>query len=217
MNYTRAAGDSSPVDVARVEALLSQRETARRARNFEEADHLRGVLSGMGVEVDDERRIWLCKPLQQSPTPAGGVSGAGWGGWGCGGYWGYAMPSFMQQQAGPQLWRGQPQPPPRVGGPQELRHGRPPTGYGPQRHGLSDQRHHPYQQAQPNPGHPLPPVGLINHQAASLLRQQLSAGGVPLGGGGGGCGARPPPPVGAPTNANKSAADLLRAQLKGSK
>ena len=74
------------------------------------------------------------------------------------------------------------------------------------------------------------PGGAANSQAANLLRQQLGQprpppgapppGSGPTGGAGassggpGGAAPRPPPPAGAPAASNKSAADLLRQQLK---
>ena len=43
----------SKIDVALVERLLAERQAARQARNFAEADRLRDLLSGMGVIVKD--------------------------------------------------------------------------------------------------------------------------------------------------------------------
>eukprot|EP00966_Prymnesium_polylepis_P261299 6035458-Prymnesium_polylepis.1 len=57
-SYSRQPGDGAPIDVGRVDALLSQREQARRSRNFDEADYLRGVLLQLGIDLDDNHRMW---------------------------------------------------------------------------------------------------------------------------------------------------------------
>eukprot|EP01044_Picomonas_judraskeda_P009478 COSAG03_NODE_1156_length_4692_cov_5.187895_4_plen_162_part_00 len=61
--YVRAEGDSSSVDVEAVEALLSQRVAARRAKEWSVADGLLAQLHELGVEVSD-------KP---EPSQAGGA------------------------------------------------------------------------------------------------------------------------------------------------
>jgi cysteinyl-tRNA synthetase len=43
------------VDVARVEALVSARLAARKARNFKEADRIRDELAGMGLQLKDAK------------------------------------------------------------------------------------------------------------------------------------------------------------------
>jgi cysteinyl-tRNA synthetase len=41
------------VDAAAVEQLIAARNAARKAKDFAEADRLRGELKGMGVEIED--------------------------------------------------------------------------------------------------------------------------------------------------------------------
>jgi cysteinyl-tRNA synthetase len=43
------------IDKAKVEMLIEARNAARKARNFEEADRIRGELAAMGVEVKDSK------------------------------------------------------------------------------------------------------------------------------------------------------------------
>ncbi|KAL1521516.1 hypothetical protein AB1Y20_021176 [Prymnesium parvum] len=218
-SYSRAPHDTSPVDVGRVNALLSQREQARRQRQFDEADHLRGVLHGMGVELDDDHRLWRVRPQMPHlahPHAAGPAQHMPYD----------ALPPHLLAR-----WANANAPPrpmaprPPAGPLQLLRQGQ----GGPQRNvPQHDLRHHPYQQPPAAGWQPPPHVGVAHHQAAALLRQQLAAGGVPTAMSGNGyppggvpVGLAPPqrpaPPAGAPTNANKSAADLLRAQLMGRK
>ena len=56
--YVRDAADTSPADVARVEALLAERTALRRERRYDEADAVRDELNTMGVNVWDRDRIW---------------------------------------------------------------------------------------------------------------------------------------------------------------
>ena len=55
----RKQGDEGEVaDMAAVDALLAERSTARRERDFKTADALRAKLNKMGIFVDDKKRIW---------------------------------------------------------------------------------------------------------------------------------------------------------------
>jgi len=67
LQYHRAHDDHKPVDVARVEMLLSERLACKMARNFARADQLRDELKqGYNVEVHDTERVW-----HVSRAPAG--------------------------------------------------------------------------------------------------------------------------------------------------
>jgi hypothetical protein len=66
--YTRAAGNAAPVNEAMVNAILQQREAARRSRDYGSADRLRAMLRMMGVEVYDTEGVWrYVGPPEQSP------------------------------------------------------------------------------------------------------------------------------------------------------
>jgi len=57
--YARAQGDMVHVDEQRVHALLAQRQHAKRNREFDKADSLRGVLlQECRVEVFDKTKFW---------------------------------------------------------------------------------------------------------------------------------------------------------------
>jgi cysteinyl-tRNA synthetase len=43
------------VDEARIESLIAARKSARKARNFAEADRIREELAGMGVVLKDSK------------------------------------------------------------------------------------------------------------------------------------------------------------------
>ena len=92
----------------------------------------------------------------------------------------------------------------------------PPSAGGPTPQGRSDHRYHPYGGAPPRgDGRGGGASGGVN-SAASLLRQQIQGGAAqpPPPQWAGAPPARPPPPQGAPADLNRSAADLLRQQLK---
>ena len=53
------AGDTAPVDEQRIDAILTQRNDAKRARDFETADRLRDQLQAeFNIRVDDKTREW---------------------------------------------------------------------------------------------------------------------------------------------------------------
>ncbi len=61
--YVRVAGDSrvseENVDVRTIESLLQERADAKRARDYETADHLKATLEvDHAVAIDDVRRTW---------------------------------------------------------------------------------------------------------------------------------------------------------------
>lgn len=58
--YTRDPNDRSEVDVARVEALISERTDLRINRQYNDADAVRNELAQMGVQLWDRDRVWSC-------------------------------------------------------------------------------------------------------------------------------------------------------------
>ena len=56
--FKRAGNKKLPIDEAKVEELIAEREEMRRARDFEKADAIRDELSAMGVAVFDKQREW---------------------------------------------------------------------------------------------------------------------------------------------------------------
>ena len=57
--YARAQGDEGEVaDLEAVMAVVNERASARRKRDYTEADRLRGQLQDMGIYVDDKERTW---------------------------------------------------------------------------------------------------------------------------------------------------------------
>ena len=90
--YRRDDDGSMPVDVERVNTILSQRHTLKMQRDFQTADMLRDQLRGMGVEVQDQEKTWRVRGA--APMPGGGFAGgpaAGYGGQGGGGGYGGGM------------------------------------------------------------------------------------------------------------------------------
>jgi hypothetical protein len=57
-DYRRMEGDDAPVDLARVNELLSLRVCAKRAGDFRAADRMRNELRSLGVAVLDREREW---------------------------------------------------------------------------------------------------------------------------------------------------------------
>ena len=70
--YRRDDDGSMPVDVERVNTILSQRHTLKMQRDFQTADMLRDQLRGMGVEVVKEK-TWRVRGA--APMPGGGFAG----------------------------------------------------------------------------------------------------------------------------------------------
>jgi len=63
-DYSRAAPDDynlKPDELGRIDALLGKRLAAKKARDFEKADVLQAELRSLGVEVDDEKRLWYVR------------------------------------------------------------------------------------------------------------------------------------------------------------
>ncbi|MBL8642617.1 MAG: cysteine--tRNA ligase [Rhodospirillaceae bacterium] len=51
--WLKGSADSSGVDAAHVESLIAQRNAARKARDFKEADRLRDAIAALGVVIED--------------------------------------------------------------------------------------------------------------------------------------------------------------------
>ena len=83
-DYTRMEGDTAPVDVDRVNELLSRRVGAKRARDFRAADAIRNELkNALSVAVLDREKEWhvivnegLGRPDGGGTGPYGGYGGA---------------------------------------------------------------------------------------------------------------------------------------------
>ena len=70
--YRREAGDASPVDEARVEAMLEQRNELRKARNWNAADRLRDKMAiELGVTIQDNEMIWYASRGDGAATSHG--------------------------------------------------------------------------------------------------------------------------------------------------
>ena len=68
--YRRVDDGSAIVNVAMVEAVLSQRVAARKARDYASADRLRAVLATIGVEISDDEKTWrVSRGRPQPPQP----------------------------------------------------------------------------------------------------------------------------------------------------
>ena len=70
--YARARGDSAPVDVDTVEALVSERSQAKIAGEYDTADAIRDRLRNeFGVSVDDRVKEWVVDAQPRAaPAPA---------------------------------------------------------------------------------------------------------------------------------------------------
>ena len=67
--YARARGDSADVDVATVEALVSERSRARIAGEYDTADAIRDRLRNeFGVSVDDRVKEWVVDSPVAAPA-----------------------------------------------------------------------------------------------------------------------------------------------------
>ena len=64
-DYQRDPSDHMPVDVRRVDELLTERNNAKRARDFNLADTLRDQLRTLNVEVMDREKIWKVRGSDQ--------------------------------------------------------------------------------------------------------------------------------------------------------
>ena len=74
--WRRVAGSEdeySDVDEAEVEAVLSERDAAREARDFDQADALLTRLADLGVSLDDARRqrVWWIGRRDDGRKPGG--------------------------------------------------------------------------------------------------------------------------------------------------
>ena len=68
--YARARGDSAPVDVDTVEALVSERSRAKIAGEYDTADAIRDRLRNeFGVSVDDRVKEWVVDSPAAAPAP----------------------------------------------------------------------------------------------------------------------------------------------------
>ena len=81
-DFQRDPSDQAPIDANRVNQLLTQRNDAKRQRDFNLADQIRDQLKNtMGVEVYDKDKLW-----RVGGRPGmGGSMGGGGGGFGGGG------------------------------------------------------------------------------------------------------------------------------------
>ena len=57
-----------------VRALVSKRESARLARDFESADKLREQLSRLGITLDDQNKVWRSADGRSGPITAVNIS-----------------------------------------------------------------------------------------------------------------------------------------------
>jgi cysteinyl-tRNA synthetase len=59
-DVTRSDGDNKAVDKNIIEELISQRDNARREKDFDKADEIRAKLEGMGILLEDRKEgtIW---------------------------------------------------------------------------------------------------------------------------------------------------------------
>jgi len=79
-DYTRVAADGTPLsadDFEPINGLLAARLEAKKARRYGEADALLGMLSGLGVGVDDSSRLWRADGIAFEPTEWTRIAGDG--------------------------------------------------------------------------------------------------------------------------------------------
>ena len=91
--YQREAGDSAPVDEARVKTLLTERSQLRRAMDYDGADAVRTQLNNMGVSVRDKDQTWRVGRGGGGGAGRGRGGGRGGGSFGRGGGGGYGRGS----------------------------------------------------------------------------------------------------------------------------
>ena len=48
-----STADSNPIDAAEIDALVAQRNAARKSRDFAEADRIRDALAAKGIAIED--------------------------------------------------------------------------------------------------------------------------------------------------------------------
>ena len=70
--------EASEVDVEKVNAMLAERGMAKRARDFDAADRIRDELRReLGVQVDDNMRMWTTSTARRYGRMGGGGGGGG--------------------------------------------------------------------------------------------------------------------------------------------
>ena len=70
-DYKRTATDRHPVDISRVDGLISARMNAKITRDFDKADALRMELRQLGVEVHDRDKMWFVDRPELAITTLG--------------------------------------------------------------------------------------------------------------------------------------------------
>ena len=74
-DYKRTATDRHPVDISRVDGLISARMNAKITRDFDKADALRMELRQLGVEVHDRDKMWFVDRPELAITTLGHAAG----------------------------------------------------------------------------------------------------------------------------------------------
>eukprot|EP00669_Euglena_mutabilis_P001811 TRINITY_DN12391_c0_g1_i1.p1 TRINITY_DN12391_c0_g1~~TRINITY_DN12391_c0_g1_i1.p1 ORF type:complete len:275 (+),score=71.72 TRINITY_DN12391_c0_g1_i1:390-1214(+) len=70
--WTHDSDDQSPADealVAEVTALLQERDTAKKAREWAKADEVKASLEAKGVFIRDDTRVWSQTPMAPRAAP----------------------------------------------------------------------------------------------------------------------------------------------------